>query len=50
MMSIVTIAFWFIVRSMGMLLTITTAYTMKTTNRNMGTKAWVAHITFGVQL
>lgn len=49
MMSTATLAFWFVVRPMRMLLT-TTTHSMKTTNRNMGTKLWVAHAAFGVQL
>lgn len=49
-MSTATVAFWFVVRSMGMLLTMIAAYTMKTTNRKMDTKVWIAHVTFVVQL
>lgn len=39
---------WFVVRSMRMLHTTITTYTMKTTNRKMDTKVWMAHVTFGV--
>lgn len=44
MMPTATAAFWFVIRSMGMLLTMIATYTMKTTNRKMDTKVWMAHV------